>query len=223
MTLFSSTMSSQETRSAKSFHSSTTTGFLSSPQSFDALPSISPNAVYTHIWTPHELQILHIGLTKYPTDAFDNVTRYIKIAATLPQKCVRDVAFKVQTLGCLSGQTSVSSDVSVTKRMNQQSTTTELEEARLASLLQENLLAIHTIHANLVRGQLDGNRAEMLKFRDNCETVFSASLLLHLTCTEWSSLGDICTAMPPLPVQLDTSLLEDSVENINNDNNWKEQ
>ncbi|KAL4155516.1 hypothetical protein PRNP1_007626 [Phytophthora ramorum] len=197
-------------------HSSMGLGFLSSPQASDYLPSISPTVVYSTTqaaWTPQELQTLHTGLAQFPADQFDNVTRYIKIAVTLPRKCVRDVAFKVKALGYPSGQPAANA----TKRMkiepyqesNQQSA--ELEEARLAALLQDNVLAINTMRTNLLNGKADENRAQMLKFRDNCHTVMSA-------------LGGICTSIPPLPLQLDTSLLaEDNYDgknsNSNNDSN----
>lgn len=169
-------------------------GFLSSPQASDYLPSISPTVVYSTAqaaWTQQELQTLHAGLTQFPADHFDNVTRYIKIAATLPRKCVRDVAFKVKALGYPSGQPAAAAGgagqpATATKRMkiepfqepNQQPTSTaELEEARLAALLQDNVLAINTMRTNLLNGKADENRAQMLKFRDNCETVLSAYVL----------------------------------------------
>ncbi|KAG7383211.1 hypothetical protein PHYPSEUDO_003945 [Phytophthora pseudosyringae] len=208
----------------------TSMGFLSSPQASDYLPSISPTVVYSTAqaaWTPQELQTLHAGLAQFPADQLDNVTRYIKIAATLPRKCVRDVAFKVKALGYPGGQsaaaeaaggtgTGTGQPAAAPKRMkiepyqdpNQPSTSTaELEEARLAALLQDNVLAINTMRTNLLNGRADENRTQMLKFRDNCETVLSA-------------LGDICTSIPPLPLQLDTSLLEeDNGDSSNNSNN----
>ncbi|OWZ15216.1 hypothetical protein PHMEG_00011180 [Phytophthora megakarya] len=177
-------------------------GFLSSPQASDYLPSISPTIVYSTAqatWTQQELQTLHTGLAQFPADQFDNVTRYIKIAATLPRKCVRDVAFKVKALGYSSGQAAAAT---ATKRMkiepyqepNQPSTSTaELEEARLAALLQDNVLAINTMRTNLLNGKADENRAQMI------------------------NLGDICTSIPPLPLQLDTSLLEE--DDANNSKN----
>ncbi|POM59760.1 hypothetical protein PHPALM_31466 [Phytophthora palmivora] len=184
-------------------------GFLSSPQASDYLPSISPTVVYSTAqtaWTPQELQTLHAGLAQFPADQFDNVTRYIKIAATLPRKCVRDVAFKVKALGYPSGQ--AATGTTVTKRMkiepyqdpNQPSpATAELEEARLAALLQDNVLAINTMRTNLLNGKADENRAQML------------------------NLGDICTSIPPLPLQLDTSLLEEDNDGNNNSNNNNNQ
>ncbi|KAG6620929.1 uncharacterized protein IUM83_11700 [Phytophthora cinnamomi] len=182
-------------------------GFLSSPQASDYLPSISPTVVYSTAqaaWTPQELQALHAGLTQFPADQFDNVTRYIKIAATLPRKCVRDVAFKVKALGYPSGQPAAAAAATggaVAKRMkiepyqepNQAATSTaELEEARLAALLQDNVLAINTMRTNLLNGKADENRAQMI------------------------NLGDICTSIPPLPLQLDTSLLEEDNDGSSN-------
>ncbi|KAF1793355.1 hypothetical protein GQ600_20803 [Phytophthora cactorum] len=195
-------------------------GFHSSPQASDYLPSISPTVVYSTAqtaWSPQELQTLHAGLTQFPADQFDNVTRYIKIAATLPRKCVRDVAFKVKALGYPSGQPAASKRMKIEPYQDpsQPSTATaELEEARLAALLQDNVLAINTMRTNLLNGKADENRAQMQKFRENCETVLSA-------------LGGICTSIPPLPLQLDTSLLEedndDSKTNSNSSSSKKNQ
>ncbi|KAG7381575.1 hypothetical protein PHYBOEH_010871 [Phytophthora boehmeriae] len=197
----------------QSSHSSMGLGFLPSPQASDYLPSISPTVVYTTAqaaWTPQELQVLHAGLTQFPADQYDNVTRYIKIAATLPRKCVRDVAYKVKVLGYPTGQPAASNP---TKRMkiepyqeaaHQHSTSTgDLEEARLAALLQDNVLALNTMRTNLLNGKADENRPQMIKFRDNCQTVLS-------------SLGDICTSIPPLPLQLDTSLIGEDNSNHSN-------
>lgn len=69
--------------------------------SMDFLPSISPSVVYSTahaVWSSQETQLFHQGLADYPADKYDNVTRYIKIAALLPGKCVRDVAFKAKAL-----------------------------------------------------------------------------------------------------------------------------
>lgn len=71
------------------------------PHASDYLPSISPGVVYSTAhatWTDQELRFLHDGLQNYPADKYDNVTRYIKIAATIPGKCVRDVAYQVKSM-----------------------------------------------------------------------------------------------------------------------------
>ncbi|CAI5715857.1 unnamed protein product [Peronospora destructor] len=188
-------------------------GFLSSPQASEYLPSISPTVVYSTgqaAWTPQELETLHAALTQYPIDHFDNVTRYIKIAATLPRKCVRDVAFKVKALGCPSGQPATGikrMKIEPYREPNEQTTATaELEETRLAALLQDNILVINTMRTNLLNGRADKNCLQMLKFRGNCETVLSV-------------LSGICTSIPPLPLQLDTSLIDGDNGDTTNCNN----
>lgn len=47
------------------------------------------------------------------------------------------------------------------------------EDAQLNALLQENLLLMHTMRANLLSGALDDNRDPMGRFRDNCNSVLS--------------------------------------------------
>lgn len=91
-----------------------------SGSSMDFLPSISPSVVYSTAhasWSSQETQLFHKGLTDYPADKYDNVTRYIKIAALLPGKCVRDVAFKARALNLQSQQESMNRDQYQAKRM----------------------------------------------------------------------------------------------------------
>lgn len=49
-------------------------------------------------WSLQEMQTLLAGLAQFPPDQFDPVTRYIKIAALLPGKCVRDVALQAKAV-----------------------------------------------------------------------------------------------------------------------------
>ncbi|TDH71996.1 hypothetical protein CCR75_003169 [Bremia lactucae] len=171
-------------------------GFRMSPQSVDYLPSTSPSNA---VWTAQELQTLQAGLTQFPADQFDNVTRYIKIAAMLPRKCVRDVTYKVKALRSSPGEQALTKRMKIEpyKDLNQPlPATAELEEARFAALLQDNALVINTMRTNLLNGRADENRSQMRKFQANCDTVLAA-------------LGEICTSIPPLPLQLDTSLIEE--------------
>ena len=47
-------------------------------------------------WTEEEQRALEAGMVRYPPDRFDLVQRYVKIAAMLPRKSVRDVALRVR-------------------------------------------------------------------------------------------------------------------------------
>ncbi|KAF1335933.1 hypothetical protein FI667_g849, partial [Globisporangium splendens] len=182
------------------------------PQTSEFLPSISPSVVYSTahaVWSPHEMQIFHRGLAEFPVDKYDNVTRYIKIAAMLPGKCVRDVAFKVKALSVSQEKMSMNRD-QFSKRMKiepHQEVSSELilcssiadgqtqtltfpvpvggddsEDAQLNALLQDNMVMMNTMRSNLLSGKLDDNKEPMLKFRDNCHTVLN-------TCVHDSAWG----------------------------------
>jgi hypothetical protein len=47
-------------------------------------------------WTEEEQRALEAGKQRYPADRFDAVQRYVKVAAMLPRKSVRDVALRVR-------------------------------------------------------------------------------------------------------------------------------
>lgn len=47
-------------------------------------------------WTEEEQRALEAGLQRYPPDRFDLIQRYVKIAATLPRKSVRDIALRAR-------------------------------------------------------------------------------------------------------------------------------
>ncbi|GLD96909.1 hypothetical protein PINS_up005592 [Pythium insidiosum] len=176
---------------------------LPAPQANDFLPSISPGVVYSTAhatWTTHEMQLLQRGLTEFSAERYDNVTRYIKIAAMIPGKCVRDVAFKVKALATEKQSSSPADRELFTKRMRidhaaAETTATPLSDAQLAAILQDNALAINSMRNNLLNGRVADNRDVMLRFRGNCQTFVSA-------------VNGICATLPPLPVKLDMSLVD---------------
>ncbi|KAF0686306.1 Aste57867_21912 [Aphanomyces stellatus] len=63
-------------------------------------PALSKNVYSTSqtSWDAQELHLLHKGLTQFPSERYDNITRCIKIAATIPDKSIRDVAFKIRSI-----------------------------------------------------------------------------------------------------------------------------
>ncbi|TMW64643.1 hypothetical protein Poli38472_011523 [Pythium oligandrum] len=175
---------------------------LHTAQSSGFMPSMSPGTVYSTahaVWTPQELQLLQKGLGEFPDEQYDNVTRYIKIAATIPGKCVRDVAFKVKTLATdqipeRDHNFAKRMRIDHTAEMTKMPTDDMLDDDQLNDLLQDNVLALNTMRTNLLNGKGGENKDMMIQFRDNCQTLMSA-------------IGDICGTLPPLPVKPDTSLI----------------
>lgn len=168
----------------------------SMPQATDYLPSISPSVMFAHaaLWTAQETHLLHQGLLEFPNDKYDNVTQYIKIAATIPGKSVRDVAFKVKTLSLAPPEKHLGGDsIQFAKRMKIEQYQEQMpkcismmpvsgggdlmEEAQLNALLQDNMFAINSMRANLLNGKPEANREPMVAFRDNCHTVLNAYVL----------------------------------------------
>ncbi len=55
-------------------------------------------AVYNAEWTPHEQAALDQAAVKFPAERYQPFERYVRIAATLPRKGVRDVALRLRWL-----------------------------------------------------------------------------------------------------------------------------
>ncbi|RHY24756.1 hypothetical protein DYB25_013964 [Aphanomyces astaci] len=66
-------------------------------QSSSSLPSHVYSTSQT-TWTAQELHLLHKGLTAFPSERYDSITRCIKVASTIPDKCIRDVACKIRSI-----------------------------------------------------------------------------------------------------------------------------
>lgn len=68
----------------------------------DALPTHTLKAravnVYNAEWTPHEQAALDQAAVKFPPERYQPFERYVRIAATLPRKGVRDVALRLRWL-----------------------------------------------------------------------------------------------------------------------------
>ncbi|ETV93120.1 hypothetical protein, variant 2 [Aphanomyces invadans] len=187
-----------------------------------SLPTALPPHVYSTsqtTWTAQELHLLHKGLTTYPSERYDNITRCIKIAATIPDKCIRDVASKIRSIHMSQAKQAMHSDqrhmhaltaplaALSSKRQKRDNNdmhmvpltikkepTVSLEDS-IRKGLQENDSTLHSMRANLSSGQLRSNLHLMAQFRDTCNVIVKR-------------LGAMCSAVPPLPVHLDMSLLQ---------------
>jgi hypothetical protein len=61
-------------------------------------PSLLPAAGWNVSldWTDEEQRTLEACIFRFPADRFDSVQRYVRIAAALPRKSVRDVALRLR-------------------------------------------------------------------------------------------------------------------------------
>lgn len=97
---------------------------------------------------------------------------------------------------------------------------------QLDALLQDNVVAISTMRANLLSGNPDDNAPQMARFHDNYQAVMSTCVPDCDPDTERGTrqhepsgltrayggpcitrLGGACVSVPPLPVRPDASLL----------------
>lgn len=192
----------------------------------ETLPPIGSTAVYSPanaLWTEQELQLLRKGLEEFPPDKYDNITRYIKIAAEIPTKGVRDVAYKIRYLNFsttksieetpteninlnskrarIDNQTKQQAcqDVDIAESKSVKDEARPEDDTHVQSLLRDNLVHINTMRSNVLEGKFEENRSHMSKFRNNYQAVLNA-------------IGHICDSVPQLSLQLDLSLLAQAAE-----------
>lgn len=147
-----------------------------------------------HQWNDQEQAALEAGLLRYPSSVYSNVTRYVKIAAALPTKSVRDVAHRVKWM---ADQGKVVRPMSESGVIARASTATSRQgriescrgrvaggeskpkvvdpeqETHVNAVLQENVLIINRMRDNLLNGSLNDNVELMMRFRTNITAVLN--------------------------------------------------
>ncbi|CCI39571.1 unnamed protein product [Albugo candida] len=226
----SSLMASQSTDTAMASLATT----LSKQVSDLGEPAFSPGVVYSTantLWSAEELQLLFRGLNDFPEERYDNVTRYIHIASSIPRKCVRDVAFKVKSMSIqqenllAQAQDTVNTN-QLQKRMkieqykDVQATALPLLDQRKMGLDQRcdgpsDGLSFSTIEVQL-HGLLKENAMVLNAIRSNLlsgriQDNRKQMMQFHGNSQAIiSSIGNISASLPPLHFKLDTSLIDDS-------------
>lgn len=150
------------------------------------------------------------------------LTSYVKVAAALKHKTVRDVAAKVAHMRGAFTQASVApatvqtrylsslpphmravavASATPTSTQGPASSPSSLQPSVVNTLLAENATLLRTMRTNVQSTSMDANIPLMCKFRDNVHAVM-----------DW--LHSVPPAMPALPVELDTQLLPPSPRNV---------
>lgn len=176
-------------------------------------------------WSSSEQAILTENLTKFSNES-SNMSKYLKIAALLPDKTVRDVALRCHWLSKnedakrkaeeLASKTSNDHKAFAKQSVVPMYTVPpppmdtddgiSFEGLRLCQaiggttgkLLEVNSQAILKIRANLAASQAQENTDLLVQVRDNIHAILNGMM----------SMPGIMSQMPPLPVKLNSELAD---------------
>jgi hypothetical protein len=177
-------------------------------------------------WSPSEQSVLNDGLAQFSNEP-SSMSKYIKIAALLPEKTVRDVALRCHWLSKNEDAKRKGEELAA-KNSDQKGFSKQGQSAvpmytvppppmdtddgisfeglRLCQaiggttgkLLEVNSQAILKIRANLAASQAQENTDLLVQVRDNIYAILNGMM----------SMPGIMSQMPPLPVQLNSELAD---------------
>ncbi|XP_042392559.1 uncharacterized protein LOC121983927 isoform X1 [Zingiber officinale] len=210
-------------------------GNLSGNIILDPMPPAKHPATVTTHWSLEELYVLRQGLTEYSTEPI-NIMKYIKIAAKLPEKTVRDVAMKCQ----LMVEYSLKHNEESGKRRRLENYHVEKKEkivytsslSTVHSLQPESVatfsLRVHDVPSNNQLCQATpinfetqsllmenfnllsqiGSNLELSKVQDNINLFYCTRENITNILTSMSVAPGIMSQMPSLPVLIDDNLFQ---------------
>ncbi|CAH8330729.1 unnamed protein product [Eruca vesicaria subsp. sativa] len=188
----------------------------------DSPAGIRHEATLAVDWSVEEQYILEKGLAKFKDEP--QVTKYVKIASTLPDKSVRDVAMRCKWMtqkrrkGEEHGATNVSyrKVVNLPPKLNMFSTVTQqnaiyvmnpmCQSARVPfegasdavmELLRQNAQAFSQISSNL----------SACKSQDNISLFYLARNNISSILNDMKQMPGVISRMPPLPVSINNDLV----------------
>ncbi|KAI7836264.1 hypothetical protein COHA_009854 [Chlorella ohadii] len=160
-------------------------------------------------WTEEEQRALEAGMQRYPPDRFDVVQRYVKIAAMLPRKSVRDVALRCRwTLNQQllkkrkPGESLVPPAGGLGGAKKPLGAAPGLLPPKAPALppvpmlLESNLTILNEFRSNMADFKVHENTQLLVQFRDNILAIINAM----------EAMGGVMAQMPQLPVRLNVDL-----------------
>lgn len=173
----------------------------------DTVPGLKHEAGLAVEWSVEEQYKLEEGLVKFADEP--NIMKYIKIAAVLRDKTVRDVALRCRWMtdrieSCLRTNTSPASPMNmgayvIPLQPRDQSDSTSPVSALIGTtrhLFEENNQALGRISANLAS----------LKLQDNIDLFVGIRSNLTSILNDMRNMPGIMSQMPPLPVFINEEL-----------------
>lgn len=172
-------------------------------------------------WTDEEQKTLEVLMGRYTPERMDPVQRYVRMAAALPRKSVRDVALRVrwtmmqQQMKRRSGMDVMKAGAAVGAQQNpmmsmnpclgtvtpppmplQGQDGKQTVDGPIAYLLDANLSILNQFRTNMASFKVHENTQLLVQFRDNILQILHAM----------DSMGGVMAQLPQLPVRLNTDL-----------------
>jgi len=172
-------------------------------------------------WTEEEQKSLETLMTKYTPERMDPVQRYVRMAAALPRKGVRDVALRVRFTmqqrmkrraadsGAGKGGSVMASGANPMIPMNpnlgivtppvmplQGQDGNQTVDGPIAYLLDANLSILNQFRTNMASFKVHENTQLLVQYRDNILQILHAM----------DSMGGVMSQLPPLPVKLNVDM-----------------
>ncbi|PIA64136.1 hypothetical protein AQUCO_00201435v1 [Aquilegia coerulea] len=197
---------------------------------FESVPGIKQDAGFAAEWSVEEQAKLEEGLVKYANEP--NVMRYVKIAASLRDKAVRDVALRCRWMTNESGKRRKQEHYSGRKMKDKRETllesslkanTTPVQPHNMAtySLMMHHMDPNNTLSSeavsNTTRHLLDENvkvfgqitsNFSTYKIQDNIDLLCRTRKNIADILKEMREVPGIMSQMPPLPVSINEELAD---------------
>lgn len=204
----------------------------SSSMALDQVPGLKHDTGLAVDWSFEEIAILKAGLVKYANEP--SVMKYIKIAAMLREKTVRDVALRCRWMNKENGKRRKMEDQCAGKKIRDRkekmvdsSSNTVIQQVSPESMAAYSLMMHQANHNNRfscevpaidsvtwqllddnfrVFNQINANLATF-KLQDNIELFFRTRNNITAILNRMNETPGIMSQMPPLPVSINDDLV----------------
>ncbi|KAL1222836.1 hypothetical protein V5N11_022143 [Cardamine amara subsp. amara] len=182
---------------------------------------INKEAALVMDWSVEEQYVLENGLAKLKDEP--KISKYVKIAATLPDKTVRDVALRCRWM---TRKRRKREDNAAKNISNRKVVDTSPELSMLSNVLQQNALYVMNNMCHSTRMPFEGlsdavmdllqqnaqafsqisNNLSACKLQDNIRLFYQARNNISAILTDMKEMPGIMSRMPALPVSINDDL-----------------